>query len=867
MKLKNKDGYAGYAVVLFVTAAVWLAGYIYLLQERDVQRELYLQKHVRSQEAIWNAVVNTNKIGMSAYFDAYILRPDVIKEMMVANYGSSKQKDKARKELYRKLLPLYYELQSRNVKQFHFQDRENTSFLRFHQPHNYGDSLNATRPIIVAANRLKKPMVGFETGRVVSGFRNVFPIIWEDQHLGSVELSQPFGALSDELEGFDAQKESVMLIKAAEVMPKLLDENKKLFSLSILSSNWMVENDPSTEGSSGKIDGFFKKASRDDGFLRLLESSKPFGYEIKKDGKIYAVAATPIHEISGKHTATLLTFVRSSELEAIADSFEIRAFYFSVLIALMSVVLIWLSKNKKALENEKRRLFAISQTMGEGMYVIDVGGRVRFINDAALSMLGYERGEVIGKVAHYLFHVHKTDRPLTLGECSIYSAVHTGIKYAGIDIFAKKSGENFQVDLISSQLRDGDNVVGSVTVFRDITDRIALEESLRALNKSLEERVEEEVSKRVETDIIFKNIFQNSPEGILILASDGRFAECNPIALKMLGYEYSELIGKRPCDISPSIQPDSGFFSENATKMFIANTLKGDIQRFEWTHLSKEGKEKIFEIMFSPLNIGDKKEVLVLWRDITKIKELEMEKEAGQALLIQQSKLAEMGTMIGAIAHQWKQPLNAVWIMTQELKMSYDYGDMTPDSMEKFKKDMGEQIRFMSQTIEDFRNFYKPSTAQTSFSVGLAVRSVISLLSGQIKKEAIDTFVDIDDSLMVVGYESEFKQVILNIVNNAREALVQNRKEGRRMQISVVQKELEVLITISDNAGGIPQKILNTGKLFEPYTTTKGDKGTGMGLSLSKIIIEQKMQGKIEARNTDDGAMFTIRMAVFYGAL
>ncbi len=500
--------------------------------------------------------------------------------------------------------------------------------------------------------------------------------------------------------------------------------------------------------------------------------------------------------------------------------------------------------------------------MGEGMYTVDTDGRIRFINEAALDMLGLTESEALGSIAHYLFHNHEKNMDVALEKCPIYLATYSKDKYEGVDFFRKKNGDIFSVDVISSQLKENNEVVGSVVVFRDITERLRLEEKLKELNKNLEDRVELEVSKRMETDAVFKSVFENSPEAILILDENGVFKECNPTAYKMLDCEESDIVGKKPCDISPPIQPDSGFFSENAADMFIKGALRGEIQRFEWAHTAKDGTLRLFEVMLSLIYKGETKEILSLWRDITKVKELEKDRELAQALLIQQSKLAEMGAMIGAIAHQWKQPLNAIWLMTQDAKMTYDYGDMTPEFMAKFKQNMGEQIKFMSQTVEDFRNFYKPSVNQTIFSVKEAIDSVLNLLASQLAKDSIEFRVSSADFIYVCGLESEFKQVILNIVNNAKDAIKQNSIKRGVIDINVREDGASAIISISDNAGGIDEHLLRSGKIFEPYNTTKGENGTGIGMSLSKTIIEQKMHGKLEAENTEYGARFVITVAV-----
>lgn len=865
---KRKIIYIGALSSLLLTVIFWALGFWYISFDRDDHKKVYLDKQTVSQKIAWDSVVSTHKVGMAAYFEAYIDKPDVSKLLAVANSGSEAQKAKARDAIHFLLTPVYAKLQDRNVKQLHFQDKENNSFFRFHQPHNFGDSLNTTRPSITIANKYKVPVQGFETGRVVSGFRNIFPIFNSGEHVGSVELSQPFDAIKSELNKLDSNRELMMILRASEILPKLFEENKKFYTRSVFSDDWLIEDsDRKMEGSKRKLSESSQKICAaikyEPKFKEMLEIGQPFSYEMSQVGKKYVVTVIPVIDIGGRYSAALLSFMHASELETIESDFRTQLIYFSIMLFIATSALFWLLYSKKVLSVERKRLSAISETMGEGMYVIDTEGRIEYINEAALMMLGMSNQECDGQIAHYLFHSHEKNNSLSVSECPIYKTIQTAEKYVGIDLFRRKNGEIFTADIISSPLKDDDEIVGSVTVFRDITERIELEENLISLNEKLESRVEREVQHRLESEAIFKVIFDKSPEGILIIDEEDVYRACNAAAANMLGYAREEIIGKKSIDISPDIQPESGFFSGNATRMFAKNALDGATQHFEWTHLAKDGSHKLMEVMLSPIIWGDKKELLVIWRDITQIKELQKEKEASQALLIQQSKLAEMGSMIGAIAHQWKQPLNAIWLMTQDLKVSYDYGETTPELMNKFKMEMGEQVKFMSQTIEDFRNFYKPSISKTRFELAAAIRSVLSLLKNQLVKEDVNLITEFDERVFVQGFESEFKQVILNIINNAREALSEAQKTGKAIKIKVHQEGETAIVEISDNAGGIDEKLLQEGKLFEPYNTTKGESGTGVGMSLSKTIIEKKMGGKLSAENIKDGALFTVELLAF----
>ncbi|HIP44955.1 MAG TPA: HAMP domain-containing histidine kinase, partial [Sulfurospirillum arcachonense] len=223
-------------------------------------------------------------------------------------------------------------------------------------------------------------------------------------------------------------------------------------------------------------------------------------------------------------------------------------------------------------------------------------------------------------------------------------------------------------------------------------------------------------------------------------------------------------------------------------------------------------------------------------------------------MLQQQSKLASMGEMLGNIAHQWRQPLNALNINIQNLDDDFDEGLIDEKFIEEFIDKNREIIEFMSHTIDDFKNFFRIDKKKTIFSAKNAIQKVLSIQSATLKGNNITVELQGKD-FSINGYESEFKQVILNITNNAKDALLDKKDENRKIEITLNTDT----ITIKDNANGIPEDILE--RIFEPYFTTKEQgKGTGMGLYMSKMIIEENINGSLSVGNTEDGAMFTIEI-------
>lgn len=219
-----------------------------------------------------------------------------------------------------------------------------------------------------------------------------------------------------------------------------------------------------------------------------------------------------------------------------------------------------------------------------------------------------------------------------------------------------------------------------------------------------------------------------------------------------------------------------------------------------------------------------------------------------QQFIIQQSKLTEMGEMIAGIAHQWNEPLVELSAIMQDMEFCFNSGDMDRLKMKSFVHEAIIQIQYMSQTLKDFRNFLKPSTKKTLFCAKQALNEVLEIVGRQIFYAHIDlsvNYLNDEESFPVYGYENEFKQVLINVVNNAKNKLTKNKKGGK-IFIEVSRETLQTKIVISDDGGHISEKII--GFIFDPYfTTTKN--GTGLGLYMAKMIIEDKMGGTIRVQN------------------
>jgi len=228
-----------------------------------------------------------------------------------------------------------------------------------------------------------------------------------------------------------------------------------------------------------------------------------------------------------------------------------------------------------------------------------------------------------------------------------------------------------------------------------------------------------------------------------------------------------------------------------------------------------------------------------------------------EQLLIQQSRQAALGEMIGNIAHQWRQPLNALGLLVQQPSLFYEFGDVNKDYLDEHAKKSMEIVQHMSRTIDDFRNFFQPDKEKHPFKVREVVDKTLSLMEGSFQGQQTVIEVEAKGDPTSHGYPNEFSQVLLNILINARDAMAERDTARPKVVITISTEENRSVVTIADNGGGIPEEII--GKIFDPYFTTKGPQaGTGIGLFMSKTIIDKNMGGLLTVRNIEGGAEFRI---------
>ena len=544
-------------------------------------------------------------------------------------------------------------------------------------------------------------------------------------------------------------------------------------------------------------------------------------------------------------------------------------------------------RTEEALRQSERRFQAIFNLAAVGIAQISLSGNWMMINQRLCDILGYSFEELKVLTVAQISHPDDLEphlariRRLLAGDISTY---HTEKRYF------HKNGSIVWVNLSVTLVRGrSDKPEYFIAVVEDISDRMRAEELMR------------------ESEEKFAKVFQLAPIGISISSlADGVFVDLNEAGERLSGYRRDEVIGRSGSEFQIWKNPEE--------RALVMGQLlaKGEVRDREMTMRDKAGRD--FWGLYSAVvievrgekyllslvsDIGERKRAreelqqandLLQQRVAERTAELSRSVERLQAeiderirmglalqeetaerltaqaelrekelMLLQQSRLAAMGEMIGNIAHQWRQPLNLLGLLAQDLTMTYRKGGFDPGYLEEAVRKMLKTIRHMSQTIDDFRNFFQPFKEKVDFRVVEIVAKTISLLEGSLNQQMIKTTVVSEHDPVVNGYPNEFSQVLLNVMINARDAFLAKKVAKPSIAISIDQLERRCLVTITDNAGGIPEEIID--RIFDPYFTTKGpDKGTGLGLFMAKTIIEKNMGGTLSARNVGGGAEFRIEL-------
>ena len=471
---------------------------------------------------------------------------------------------------------------------------------------------------------------------------------------------------------------------------------------------------------------------------------------------------------------------------------------------------------------EKNKFDIICNTVDNGIIVLDKDLRVLFWNRWLETRTGLEASNIINK--------NILDFYSNIDEKKLKRKITTALKLNSPTFYTPQT-DNFLINIEINNISDRvfNQMQQSITItpldleeslvilyIYDITFLSETNYKLEMAKKNLSEKNEE-----------LRLILDTTMEAIIIF-KDNSVVDCNKIAIELFNKQMKyELINKSFDDLINN--KNSDIFNEK--EPFETNLTREDGSEFS----------AIINIKDTSLNNQIFKIVTIV--DIEDLKRKEN-------LMAEQTKLAAMGEMLGNIAHQWRQPLNIISMSSSNLKLKNDMGELNSSTLRESLSLILKTINHLSDTIETFNDFLKTDKEKSIFNVNDNIKNSISLVDNFFKNFNIDIVLELDDDVFLNNLANEFSQAFINILNNAKDAIVLNLKDNESGLIKIKTKKIDnfIEILVLDNALGVDKDILN--KIFEPYFTTKHKyQGTGLGLYMTRKIINSSMGGEITVQN------------------
>ncbi len=471
---------------------------------------------------------------------------------------------------------------------------------------------------------------------------------------------------------------------------------------------------------------------------------------------------------------------------------------------------------------EKNKFDIICNTVDNGIIVLDKDLRVLFWNRWLETRTGLEASNIINK--------NILDFYSNIDEKKLKRKITTALKLNSPTFYTPQT-DNFLINIEINNISDRvfNQMQQSITItpldleeslvilyIYDITFLSETNYKLEMAKKNLSEKNEE-----------LRLILDTTMEAIIIF-KDNSVVDCNKIAIELFNKQMKyELINKSFDDLINN--KNSDIFNEK--------------EPFETNLTREDGSEFSAIINIKNTSLNNQIFQIVTIANIEDLKRKEN-------LMAEQSKLAAMGEMLGNIAHQWRQPLNIISMSSSNLKLKNDIGELNSSTLRESLSLILKTINHLSDTIETFNDFLKTDKEKSIFNVNDNIKNSISLVDNFFKNFNIDIVLELDDDVFLNNLANEFSQAFINILNNAKDAIVLNLKDNESGLIKIKTKKIDnfIEILVLDNALGVDKDILN--KIFEPYFTTKHKyQGTGLGLYMTRKIINSSMGGEISVQN------------------
>lgn len=818
------------------------------LKELKTNYDITMQHNTRDAESINSLIVQNSRL---------------IEKLSDALYANEEERSRVRREVYEMLLPQYKAMSLRGVLQFQFIMPDNRSFLRVHKPDKFGDDLSKVRFTIANTNKTHTATYGFEQGRTAHAFRYVFPLFSSDSHyIGCYEIGYTSESFQENLSNINKIHSHFLVDKRLFEANIWKPHNRVVeYMESIENKDYMYSMTEHVNFAKLKKTRESIIAPHTDEIVQRMSKRESFALYQEYDEGVKIVSFLPIYGAKNEEVlAYVVSYAQSNFIGYALHQFRfiniVGALIFALLFALLYLQII----KQRSLAKKSKEQQELLSLFNKGSITLfkwrnDPSWSVEYVSQNVKELTGYTKERFETGAIAYASLIEREDLEQVTKEVNMGMHTHESTFIHKPYRIKSQNGEIKWIFDTTTIIR---NEVGEITHFLgyiiDITDiKLQELELVNSQNRLLEAQKNANIGSYTlnltDNSLVWSNqyyvIMGKEPQSYTPKLND--FYR----AIDRGDVEYVKDMIAKGVNEKISLEFDYKIIVDGETK-YIRSTLTPS--KFdEITHIVTEISGTIQDITTQKLLEARLHELNDQLKDEVKRQTSEILKK--DTMIQQQSKLAAMGEMVGAIAHQWRQPLNSLNINIQNLDDDFAEGLIDEEFIRKFIDKQTKTIQFMSKTIDDFRNFFRIDKVKKVFNIRDAVLATTSIQAAQLKNYNIELEI-IGGDFRVETLESEFQQILLNLISNAKDAITENRVEYGKIRITIGERS----VSVWDNGGGIPNEIV--ARIFEPYFTTKEQgKGTGMGLYMSKMMAEQNLNARLNVKNINGGAEFTIEFA------
>jgi PAS domain S-box-containing protein len=480
---------------------------------------------------------------------------------------------------------------------------------------------------------------------------------------------------------------------------------------------------------------------------------------------------------------------------------------------------------------EKRLDLLLSNTINSVdnlIFVKDMDSNFIECNTAFEKFMGRSRDELIGKSDYDFFEKELADYFRSKDKEMLTSAKpQTNYEWVTFP-----DGSEVYLLTVKSPLRDAEgNILGLVGNAVDVTSQYNTQREIAKLKSALD----------------------RSPISIMMTDIHGNIEYVNPNYTRISGYSLEELLGENPRIVK------SGYTSDEQYRRMWKHISSGHIWSSDIRNIAKDGTYFWENSTILPtFNDGGEVDGYIAFKlDITDKVNMQRELMDKEELMVAQSRHAAMGEMISMIAHQWRQPITVIAMGANNMIADIELQDMNEDNFRLEARSILEQTQHLSKTIDDFRDFFRPNKDKEDVYINDIMSEAVGIIGKSLEHSNIALTIENTSTTTVKLFSRELLQVFMNLLKNAKEALVEHTPHERQITVTIQDASEKIITTICDNGGGIDEAIID--KIFNPYFSTKNEQtGTGLGLYMSKTIIDKHLHGSITPTSKDGTTCFEI---------